>query len=120
MSGRAIDKIIAHFAATKGGRRQRIETKWGFDVWVSPWTLGEKDRVFGGESGWRPRSNARVLIVKAEDENGRSLFKDVEESELLTEADPDEVMRVAGQMLLLLNADNNAAREDGEGAAPKD
>ncbi|WP_425065619.1 hypothetical protein [Reyranella sp.] len=114
MSGRAIDKIIAHYAATKDKRHCIKSPAWGLDVWCSPWTLGEKDRVFGGGEGWRHRSHARLLVVKAQDEAGRPLFADVEETELLNEADPAEVMRVAGAMLLLLNEDNAAAADGGD------
>ncbi|MBR2819841.1 MAG: hypothetical protein IKE60_34545 [Reyranella sp.] len=113
---RAIDKITAHFASTKGLRKD-IDTSWGFKIWVSPWTLGEKDRVFGNEDRYRPRSNARLLIVKAEDENGRRLFSDHDEAELLNEADSLEVQRVAMEILRLLNADN-AATIEGD-ASPK-
>lgn len=115
---RAIDKVVAHYKATKG-KRHAIETAWGFTVWASPWLLGEQDRVFGDDPRFRPRSNARLLIVKAEDEAGRRLFSELDETELLTEADPNEVVRVAGRMLALLNADREAAGgEDADG--PKD
>lgn len=118
MANRAIDRVIAHYAATKA-RRFEIATAWGFPVFVSPWTLGEKDRVFDVGS-YRPRTNARVLVVKAEDQAGNRLFADVEERELLNEADPDEVNRIAHEIMRLLNEDNAAAREpDGEDAAPK-
>lgn len=109
---RAIDKITQHYAATKG-KRDFIDTAWGFPVWFSPWTLGEKDFVFGGEDGWRPRSNARLLIVKAEDADGKRLFSQADEFELLNEADSQEVARVALNILAKLNADN-AATQDGE------
>lgn len=115
---RAIDRITAHFASTKG-KRQSVDTAWGFKVWTSPWTLGEKDAVFGADPVFRPRSNARLLVIKAEDENGRRLFHDLDERELLNEADPDEVSRVALAILQLLNADQDAAREGGEGSGPK-
>lgn len=113
---RAIDKITAHFASTKG-LRKAVDTSWGVKIWVSPWTLGEQDRVFGNDDRYRPRSNARLLIVKAEDENGRRLFSDADETELLTEADPAEVKRVAYEILRLLNADQ-AVTIEGD-AAPK-
>ncbi len=118
---RAIDRIIAHYAATKGRRHCIKSEAWDLDVWVSPWTLGEKDRVFSDlPGGWRHRSTARMLIVKAEDEAGKLLFSDLEEGELLNEADPAEVARVANAMLRLLNEDEKAARgEDGGGEPPK-
>lgn len=114
-SSRAIDKIVAHFAAAKG-KRHFVETVWGFKVWYSPWTLGEKDYVFGGEDRYRPRSNARLLIIKAEDESGKRLFSQADEFELLNEADPAEVARIAGEILRKLNEDNAATQD---GAAPK-
>ena len=119
MANRAIDRMVDHFRSTKNTRHEIPSKAWGFSIWVSPWVLGEKDRVFGSDPIWRPRSNARLLIVKAEDEKGNSLFADVEETELLTEVDPDEIVRVAGRILSLLNADNAAARPPGD-EPPKD
>lgn len=110
---RAIDKITAHFAATKG-KRHSIDTAWGFKVWWSPWTLGEKDYVFGDGDRFRPRVAARMLIIKAEDDAGKRLFSQGDEFELLNEADSKEVVRIASEMLLKLNEDN-AATQDGDG-----
>lgn len=110
---RAIDKMVAHFQATKG-KRVGVDTVWGFKVWASPWTLGEKDFVFGANEPWRPRSAARLLIVKGEDDSGNRLFKHVDEHEILTEVDPKEVQRVALEILKLLNADNAATHGGGE------
>lgn len=109
---RSIDRIVAHFKATKG-QRHSIDTAWGFPVWWSPWTLGEKDYVFGDDQRFRPRSAARMLIVKAEDADGKRLFSQGDEFELLNEADSREVMRVATEILAKLNEDN-AATQDGE------
>lgn len=117
MADRSIDKIIAHYAATKG-KRFDVETAWGFKVFFTPWTLGEKDRVFEASGVWRHRSSARLLIVKAQDERGNALFADVEEQELLNEGDPDEIVRVANVILARLREDN-APGGSGEGDAPK-
>lgn len=113
---RAIDKMVAHFQATKG-KRVSVDTAWGFKVWASPWTLGEKDFVFGANEPWRPRSAGRLLVVKAEDESGNRLFKHVDEHEIFTEVDPSEVQRVAMSILALLNADYAATH--GGDDAPK-
>lgn len=118
---RAIDKVLSHYRATKG-KRHSADTAWGFKLWFSPWTLGEKDRVFGDDIRFRPRSNARLLIVKAEDEGGNRLFSELDEAELLNEADPAEIERLAGLILKKLNDDNAAASEGGEdpkASAPK-
>ena len=112
---RAIDKIVAHFVATKG-RRHSIDTAWGFKVWWSPWTLGEKDYVFGDEQRFRPRTAARMLIIKAESEEGKRLFSQGDEFELLNESDSKEVVRVATEIMAKLNEDNAATQD---GSAPK-
>ncbi|WP_439611505.1 hypothetical protein [Reyranella sp.] len=117
MSDRAIDKIVAHYAKTKDRRLKVRSDAWGMDVWFTPWTLGEKDRVFSDGGVWRHRSSARLLIVKALDAKGNLLFADVEETELLNEADPDEVVRVANAILAELKKDLAAGAEGGE--APK-
>ena len=112
---RAIDRMVAHFQQTKG-HRVFVDTAWGFQVWASPWTLGEQDLVFGANSEWRARSAATLLIVKGEDVSGNRLFKFADEHELLTEVDPKEVKRVAQEILKLLNADSAATHG---GDAPK-
>lgn len=112
---RAIDKIVAHFAATKG-QRHSIDTAWGFKVWYSGWTIGEKDYVFVDGERWRPRTAARLLRIKGEDADGNRLFSEADLTELLNEADPKEVGRVAGEILQKLNEDNAATQDD---SAPK-
>lgn len=115
---RPIDKIIAHWKATKGARGKAVgfgdlEVHWG------PWTLGERDSVFGpfyepdGRVVMRDAVYARMLIVKAEDAAGKALFDQVEEIELLTEADPREVTRIGLLMLQDLNRTNEAAADAG-------
>lgn len=116
---RAIDRITAHYAATKGKRHCIKSPVWGLDVWFGPWTLGEKDRAFGTGGAYRHRDAARVLVVKAEDENGAPLFSEVEERELLNEADPDEIHRVANAIMAKLREDIEAAAQSNGGAAPK-
>ncbi len=110
---RPIDKIVAHFKSTKG-QRHCIETAWGFPIWYSAWTLGEKDYVFVDGERWRPRVAARMLISKAQDVMGNRLFSEGDLTELLNEADSKEVGRIAGEMLFKLNEDN-AATQDGDG-----
>lgn len=109
---RTIDRIVEHFKATKG-QRHFIDTAWGVKVWYSAWTLGEKDYVFGDEQQFRPRTAARLLIIKAEDEAGKRLFSFADEHELLNESDSKEVVRVALEIMAKLNADN-AATQDGD------
>lgn len=110
---RPIDKIVAHFAATKG-TLHRIETAWGFPIYYGAWTLGEKDFVFGNDYAFRPRSNARLLIAKAVDAVGVRLFSLPDETELLNEADPKEVARIAAEILRKLNEDNAATQDDND------
>lgn len=112
---RTIDKIVAHFTATKG-QLHHIDTAWGFPIWYSAWTLGEKDYVFADGDRWRPRTAARMLIAKAQDEKGNRLFSQADLTELLNEADSKEVARVAGEILQRLNEDNAATQDD---EAPK-
>lgn len=115
---RPIDKIIAHWKATKA---ERGEAKGCFggalDVYWGPWTLGEQDRVFGpatdgaGRVIMRPSVFARMLVVKAEDSGGNPLFSTAEEMELLSEANPQEVHRIGMLMMDMLNRTNEAASD---------
>ena len=61
-----------------------------------------------------PATFVRVLLVKAVDADGKRLFADAEEQELLEEADPAEVMRLANLIIDDLNRTAEAAREPGE------
>ncbi len=113
---RPIDKIIAHWKATKGVRGQ-AEGFGGLTVYWREWTLGQQDQVFGpftdaaGRVIMRPALFARMLIVKAEDAEGKPLFSPTEEIELLAEADPREIHRIGMLMLNSLNRTNEAAAD---------
>jgi hypothetical protein len=117
---RAVDKLIAHYARTKGVRKHKLfDLGHGesLDLWWSPWTLGEMDRVFEGAVPSSPVPTpvqaARIVAVKAEDADGKRLFKgDVEETELLNEADPTLVMKMALAIRANWDADTQAAIPD--------
>ena len=115
---RAIDKMIAHWARTKGQRKTKVyELGRGesLEVWWSPWTLGDMDRVFEGVTpggALTPKQAARVVALKAEDRDGKRLFADVEEIEVLNEVDPALVYKVATAIHLNFDIDNKAAIPD--------
>lgn len=121
MSGRAIDAITKHWHATKATRGQ-VVAFGGLVIHWGPWTLGERDRVFGpftdpgGRVILRDAVWARMLVVKAEDAAGKPLFAPAEEDELLAEADPREVQRVGVAMMAAARADDAAGGDD---AGPK-
>jgi hypothetical protein len=115
MSNRAIDRVIEHWRATRG-QQNHIKAFGGLDIYWGPWTLGEQDRVYGpfidGTTGvitMRPAMFARALLVKATDVSGSPLFDEAEETELLAEANPTELHRVARAILATLDATNDAA-----------
>ena len=116
---RAIDRIIAHWKATKGAKGKAVAFG-GLEVHWRPWTLGEQDRIFGpftnerGQVIMRPAVFARMLVVKAEDADGNPLFDVAEEIELLAEADPQEVTRIGSLMMDDLNRTNEAAADAGD------
>lgn len=108
---RAIDRLIARFRESRGGRQSFTDAPSGITVWWDPWTLGEEDRVFHDmtkDELFRPARFARVLIVKALDENGNRLFARPDEAELLGEVDPGLVRRLAQPMIADMNRDNGA------------
>lgn len=111
---RGIDKVIAHWKSAKGERNKAVGFG-GLEIHWGPWTLGEQDRVFGpfmessGAIIMRAAVFARMLVVKAEDAEGKPLFSPAEEVELLAEADPKEVHRVGALMMADLNKANEAA-----------
>lgn len=122
---RAIDNAIAHWKATRGERRSVEVPEWGehgkpMTVYWSGWTLGEQDRCaddnmmvqIGDKIGLRPLGFARIVCVKAEAADGRRLFDDAEERELLTEVHPDVVKRLGAIILADLNRAHDAAKGD--------
>jgi hypothetical protein len=127
---RPIDRAIAHWKKTRGERRSLEVPEWGeggkpMIVYWGAWTLGEQDRCaddgmmvqVGDKIGLRPLGFARVVCVKAEDENGSRLFKDVEERELLNEVQPAIVKRIGTVILADLNATHAAAVDPEKKAA---
>lgn len=106
---RAIDLLIERFRATRGGRKSFTDGYTGVTVYWDPWTLGEQDLVFFDMSkseAFRPMRFARVLIVKALDEQGKAMFASADETELLAEVDPGMIKRLVEPILADLNADH--------------
>lgn len=117
---RTLDALAAHWLVRKGQRRT-LSVRLGdidFPFWWSAWTLGQQDYVFHdhkpGEP-FRPERMARVVVRKAEKENGERMFADIELVDLLSNVDPEVVKTMAIAILMDLNADNAAGQEGGEG-----
>ena len=99
----ALDNAIAHF-------RQRLEDvktievpEWGdgeqpLIIYVQPVTLAEQDRIYALAKGGARRVLAAALAVRARDEDGKRLFKDIEIGEITKKFDPNIVADVVYRM----------------------
>ena len=97
-----IERIKAHY---DGLGRKRIEVpEWGDEhgplvIYARPMTLREKNRIFGrAEKGASLEALADLVILKAEDEEGRKLFRPEDRLALITHAEADVIARVAAEI----------------------
>ena len=98
MSG-AIEKVTAHWRQVATRRKVHVP-EWGVDVWYRPPNIAERIRLEKvlNEKGDHAAAVEAVLLL-AQDEAGNRLFSDGERPELMREADPDVIVRLAGMMM---------------------
>jgi len=117
---RAVDKLIAHWAATRLKRWRFKLPDIDLTVYWGPWTLGEKDQVFGTDPRLRQRTFLDIVMVKAQDGEGKPLFQgDVERDELASMVDPAVVERLGHKIMACLDADLVAAADEEGAEGPK-
>lgn len=122
---RTVDLLAEHWLKTRGERGHQKISIGGTEIefWWSPWTLDQQDFVYHdwtpGET-FRPERWARVVLRKAEKEDGTRMFADAEKFDLMNKVDPNIVKAMGTAILANLSADNKAARDaNGEGDGPK-
>ena len=94
----AIDKIKAHFDAI--GNRTINVPEWDLVIHATPVSISERKAIYSGiEESDTHTPLVRILIIKAKDEKGDSLFSKADEPFMLNRADPKVLFRVAGQIL---------------------
>lgn len=98
---KAIDNITSHFRSKVSGDLKEIDVpEWNMKVYFkSTQTLQEQTKVIElAQKGQTVEALVETLIMKARDKDGNKLFKPVEKTVLMNEADPDVVIRVVGAM----------------------
>ena len=114
---KAIDRLTSHY----GGLPRRsiavpemsASGEEPFRVWWSPWTIEEKKELFKAAAGDDRGMFARILIAKAEDEEGNKLFDRGDLPKLSLAAHEKVVARIAAA--ILDDSDSFVSLEDAKG-----
>ncbi len=94
----AIDKVVGHFRTKLSGNLQKHHVEeWGMDVYYRPiTTLKQEAKIVELSSqGKSVEALVETIIQKALDENGSPLFKPLDKTVLMNEADPKIVLDLA-------------------------
>jgi len=93
----AIDLVREHFSSLAS---KRIEVpEWKITVFAAPMTLAEKNKLYKKSRENDMELLVDILIMKAQDENGKKLFEVDHRLTLLNKADSNVVARVANAIL---------------------
>jgi hypothetical protein len=103
----AVARARRHFDRFTGdGRVSMSVPEWGDDtgtplvVYWQPFTLVEMFKAFGDEGGEDPRAFAKIVCRKAEGRDGKKLFSEFEDLDVLVgHADQTVVRRLADAMM---------------------
>jgi len=94
----AIDRVTQHFDALEV---RCIEVpEWELEVYVWPFTLAEKQKVYKKAQDDDLALMAYVLIEKAKDAQGNPLFTLEDKLKLMRHADVNVVARVAADIMI--------------------
>lgn len=93
----AIDLVRDHF--TSLGTKRIEVPEWKLTIYSAPVTLAEKNRLYRKSRENDMELLVDILIMKAQDENGKRLFEAEHRLTLLNKADSNVVARVANAIL---------------------
>ena len=93
----AIDLVREHFSSL-GSKRIEVP-EWKLTVYAAPMTLAEKNKLYKKSRENDMELLVDILIMKAQDENGKKLFEIDHRLTLLNKADSNVVARVANAIL---------------------
>jgi hypothetical protein len=94
-----LERAKAHFS--EQGRRSTHVSEWDTTIYWTPWTVSERQRLWNQVKGSKGEVeiNARALIMKAEDKDGKNLFTRDNLMDLLNGVDAAVVDRIGLEML---------------------
>lgn len=113
---RSLETLADDWLKSKGARRHWI-IKLGekdFPFWWGAWTLGDQDYVYRDYVSGTPISPermARVVLRKAEKEDGEKMFAEIEKIDLMNAVNPTVVKAMALAIIVDIDIDDNAALE---------
>lgn len=116
-----LENAKKHYREQLSGAARCIEVpEWGqgdepAHIYVRPETLEQRDSYYSLIVENKLKGFAMCIITRARNEAGKRMFSKASLQTMLTEFDPDVVIRVAGEIL-----DRDAAQTDAEGADEKD
>lgn len=108
---RLADIASAEWSDEREKRHEHAVPEWGgVTVYWKAWTMADDDAVFGptGPKTLNARL-ARIIVIKAQDAEGKPLFVLPEEDQLLAEARPEVVARLGNAIFKTMpKADDQA------------
>ena len=98
---KTLEKIASHYQKAIAGDLEKITVKeWDMDIYCKK-TYAFKDEakvIELQQQGQTVEALVESLIVKALDKDGKKLFHDADRINLMNEADPSVIIKVAGQI----------------------
>ncbi len=91
-----LDNAKSHFD-TLETRAIEVE-EWDCTIYCTPFTLTEKKKLLKSAKGDDMEFLVQTLMLKARDENGQRVFRDVDRFSLMNEVDPNIIARVVAEI----------------------
>jgi hypothetical protein len=107
----AIAAATEHYRNKIGGELQKYRCEeWNLDIYYKATaSLATENKIMGlQQNGKTAEALCESIIQKAFDENGKRLFVAADREELMNEADPQVIIKIAG----VLNNANSDSIED--------
>ncbi len=94
-----LSRITSHFESL--GVREITVPEWDCMFYVTPVTVAERQRIYGGKASGDNDFEllVRILIEKARDKAGNKVFTIADKAALMQKADSAVIVRVAGEIL---------------------
>lgn len=98
---KTLEKISQHYQRAIAGDLEKIEVKeWDMDIYCRrTYPFKDEAKVIELQAqGKTVEALVESLIVKALDKDGKKIFRDADRINLMNEADPSVIIKIAGQI----------------------
>jgi hypothetical protein len=97
---KTLEKISNHYQRAIAGDLEKITVpEWDMDIYCKKtYAFRDEAKVIELQQGKTVEALVESLIVKALDKDGKKLFHDADRINLMNEADPSVIIKVAGQI----------------------